>query len=100
MEAVGLEVRPNNFANCCYVKERTSLPNLVFVNDDAWNVDKYGVFDIVFCCGLRRLHSTERLLLSWRLDEQEPGSKVFAGRQQRFNLSPALIGRPSADPAI
>ncbi|HEY7291245.1 MAG TPA: methyltransferase domain-containing protein [Vicinamibacterales bacterium] len=52
MDAVGLEVRPNNFANCRYVKERTSLPNLSFINDDAWNVGKYGVFDVVFCCGL------------------------------------------------
>jgi 2-polyprenyl-3-methyl-5-hydroxy-6-metoxy-1,4-benzoquinol methylase len=52
MEALGLEVRPNNFANCLYVKEHTSLPNLQFVNDDAWNIKNYGTFDIVFCCGL------------------------------------------------
>jgi len=52
MDVVGLEVRPNNFANCIYVKERTSLPNLQFVNDDAWNLPKYGAFDVVFCCGL------------------------------------------------
>lgn len=52
MDVVGLEVRPNNFANCIYVKERTSLPNLQFVNDDALNLPKYGMFDVVFCSGL------------------------------------------------
>ena len=52
MEVIGLEVRPNNFANCTYVKDRLSLSNLQFVNDDAWNLPKYGMFDVVFCCGL------------------------------------------------
>jgi hypothetical protein len=51
-QVLGLEVRESNFAACCYVKERTNLPNLQFVRDDAWNLAKYGSFDAVFCCGL------------------------------------------------
>jgi hypothetical protein len=51
-QVLGLEVRESNFAACCYVKERTNLPNLEFVKDDAWNLAKYGKFDAVFCCGL------------------------------------------------
>ncbi len=49
---VGIEVRDLNIAACFYVKERTNLPNLMFVRDDAWNLPKYGIFDIVFCRGL------------------------------------------------
>lgn len=52
MDTVGLEVRKSNFENCLYVKKNVDLPNLNFVNDDAWNVSKYGKFDVVFCCGL------------------------------------------------
>jgi 2-polyprenyl-3-methyl-5-hydroxy-6-metoxy-1,4-benzoquinol methylase len=52
MEAVGIEVRESNYRNCMIVKQRTDLPNLSFVHDDAWNVGKYGPFDVIFCCGL------------------------------------------------
>src|SRR5215510_8298569 len=48
-QTLGLEVRESNIAACRYVKERTNLPNLNFVRDDAWNVQKYGTFDAVFC---------------------------------------------------
>ena len=51
-EAVGIEVRPDNYANCVFVKERTQLANLTFVNDDVWNLEKYGTFDAIFCCGI------------------------------------------------
>ncbi len=51
-EAVGIEVRENNFANCTFVKERSGLQNLHFVHDNALNIDKYGPFDVIFCCGL------------------------------------------------
>jgi SAM-dependent methyltransferase len=51
-QVLGLEVRDVNIAACRYVKERTNLPNLEFVQDDAWNVERYGTFDAVFCCGL------------------------------------------------
>jgi hypothetical protein len=51
-QVLGLEVRDSNFAACRYVKERTRLPNLEFVQDNAWNVQAYGPFDAVFCCGL------------------------------------------------
>ena len=50
--SLGLEVRASNFAACQYVKERVGLPNLSFVQDDAWNAPRYGSFDVVFCCGL------------------------------------------------
>ena len=49
---VGLEVREANIAACNYVKANTNLPNLAFIRDDARNIAKYGVFDVVFCCGL------------------------------------------------
>lgn len=51
-EAVGFEVRPANFANCLYVKDRVDLPNLTFVNDDVWNLENHGAFDAVFCSGV------------------------------------------------
>jgi SAM-dependent methyltransferase len=52
LEAVGIEVRDSNIAACNYVKSKTNLPNLTFIQDDAWNAVNYGKFDIVFCCGL------------------------------------------------
>jgi len=52
MDTLGIEVRRSNFENCLLVKAGLSLPNLFFVNDDAWNVANYGRFDIVFCAGL------------------------------------------------
>jgi ubiquinone/menaquinone biosynthesis C-methylase UbiE len=51
-QVLGLDVRQNNIAACHYVKENSNLPNLEFVLDNAWNLGKYGVFDVVFCCGL------------------------------------------------
>jgi hypothetical protein len=51
-QVLGLEVRDANMAACRYVKANTNLPNLEFVQDDAWNLARYGVFDVVFCCGL------------------------------------------------
>ena len=33
-------------------REQTQLSNLNFIQDDAFNVEKYGPFDAVFCCGL------------------------------------------------
>jgi hypothetical protein len=51
-QVLGVEVRDVNFAACNYVKSKTNLPNLAFVKDDAWNIAKYGIFDVIFCCGL------------------------------------------------
>lgn len=51
-ESVGLEVRDNNFAACTYVKSKVDLPNLSFVQDDAWNIGNHGTFDAMFCAGL------------------------------------------------
>ncbi|HRO57505.1 MAG TPA: methyltransferase domain-containing protein [Nitrosomonas europaea] len=50
--ATGIEVRDINYECCMYVKNHTRLPNLNFVKDDVLNVERYGIFDAVFCCGL------------------------------------------------
>ena len=50
--SVGVEVRDSNFAACRFVKENLNLPNLEFIQDDAWNLANHGTFDAVFCCGL------------------------------------------------
>jgi len=52
LQVLGMEVREANIAACSYVKSNTNLPNLEFVKDDAWNIAKHGVFDVIFCCGL------------------------------------------------
>jgi SAM-dependent methyltransferase len=49
---LGLDVRSTNIAACQYVKAKTDLPLLEFVQDDVWNLAKHGPFDAVFCCGL------------------------------------------------
>jgi len=51
-DTLGLEVREESIACCNYVKENLDLPNLNFVKDTAWNLDKYGPYDAAFCCGL------------------------------------------------
>jgi SAM-dependent methyltransferase len=52
MIATGIEVRPSNFALCEAVRTSVALPDLKFIQDDAWNVASYGPFDVVFCSGL------------------------------------------------
>ena len=52
MNALGVEVREANYQKCRYVKDNVSLPNLRFVKDDVWNLEHYGHFDIIFCCGI------------------------------------------------
>jgi SAM-dependent methyltransferase len=52
LASTGVDVRESNIANAEYIRSRTSLPNLRFICDDAWNVGAYGPFDIVFCVGL------------------------------------------------
>ena len=52
LEATGIEVRQSNLRNAHYIKDRLRLANLHFHQDDAWNIGKYGPFDIVFCVGL------------------------------------------------
>src|SRR5438045_4466239 len=51
-DVLGIEVRESNIEACNFVKQRTNLPNLRFVRDDAWNLQTYGPFDVIFCCGL------------------------------------------------
>lgn len=49
---LGIEVRELNIAACNYVKSKTDLPHLEFVQDNALNIARYGEFDAVFCSGL------------------------------------------------
>lgn len=51
-QATGIEVRQTNFDNCQIVQRAFGLPNLHFVRDDVLNLEKYGPFDVIFCCGL------------------------------------------------
>ncbi len=51
-QAMGLDVREANIEACRYVQSQVNLPRLEFVQDDVWNIEKYGPFDAVFCCGL------------------------------------------------
>ena len=51
-QSLGIDVRESNIEACRYVQAHTNLPNLDFVQDDAWNIEQHGVFDAVFCCGI------------------------------------------------
>jgi hypothetical protein len=51
-DVLGLEGRKTNLDRCLWVKDRVDLPNLRFVQDDAWNLAEHGPFDAIFCCGL------------------------------------------------
>lgn len=50
--ALGVDVRSSNVEACFYVQRRLQLRNLEFVQDDVWNIARYGHFDAGFCCGL------------------------------------------------
>lgn len=50
--SLGVEARKNNFENCIHIKNTFNIPDLNFVQDDVWNIERYGRFDIIFCCGL------------------------------------------------
>jgi SAM-dependent methyltransferase len=52
LDSTGIDVRESNIANAEYIRARTSLPNLRFIRDDAWNLGRHGPFDMVFCVGL------------------------------------------------
>jgi hypothetical protein len=51
-QALGIDVRPLNIEACRYAQSKVNLPNLEFALDDVWNIEKYGSFDVMFCCGL------------------------------------------------
>jgi len=51
-QVVGIDIRDANIAACNYVKSKTNLSNLTFVKDNALNIEKYGLFDAIFCSGL------------------------------------------------
>jgi SAM-dependent methyltransferase len=52
LDSTGIDVRESNIANAERIRAGTSLPNLRFIRDDAWNVGRHGPFDLVFCVGL------------------------------------------------
>lgn len=51
-QVLGIDVRELNIAACNFVKANVDLPNLEFVQDNAFNIAEHGQFDAVFCCGL------------------------------------------------
>lgn len=51
-DVVGIEARSESIARCKYVQRELGLENLAFVHDDVRNLEQYGQFDVVFCCGL------------------------------------------------
>ncbi len=51
-QSLGLDVRPLNIEACRYAQSKVNLPNLKFVVDDVWNIERHGSFDVMFCCGL------------------------------------------------
>src|ERR1700730_3922672 len=52
MDAIGIEVRDSNFENCLHVLYNVDLPNLTFVKDDIKNIEKHGIFDAIWACGI------------------------------------------------
>jgi len=52
MNAIGIEVRRDNFENCLYVQSNVDLPNLTFINDDVNNIDQHGFFDAIWAGGI------------------------------------------------
>lgn len=49
---LGIEARQVNVDKCEWIRERVGLENVSFVRDDARNLHRYGIFDVVFCSGL------------------------------------------------
>jgi hypothetical protein len=74
-----------------YVKQHVNLPDLTFVQDTAWNLPKYGTFDVIFCYGL--LYHLERPLAFLRLISGSCRRALFLQSHfadhpnQKFNLS-------------
>jgi SAM-dependent methyltransferase len=52
LQTLGIDIRQSNIENCRYIKQQTNLPNLEFVCDDVRNLENYGKFDAIFCCGI------------------------------------------------
>ncbi len=86
---LGLEVRDSNIAACRYVKERVDMPHLEFVQDDAWNIARYGTFDAVFCCGL-----------FYHLDRPRRFLEILSGVTQRALLLNTHFSTERPNPAL
>jgi 2-polyprenyl-3-methyl-5-hydroxy-6-metoxy-1,4-benzoquinol methylase len=106
-EALGIEVRKNNFAACEHVKAHVDLPNLRFARDNVWNVQKYGEFDAVFCC--RILYHLDRPIefliirvcpgtlggVAELSQHQADGSETQKGKRLAVEIFP-ILGQPAA----
>lgn len=51
-DVYAFEVRQSNYEKCLSLGEQLGLPNLRFIKDDVRNIEAYGSFDAVLCCGL------------------------------------------------
>ena len=52
MKSLGVEARDTSIARCEYLKFQFQLGNLWYAKDDVRNIENYGSFDAIFCCGL------------------------------------------------
>jgi SAM-dependent methyltransferase len=100
LDSTGIEVRKSNFENCMHVKSKVDLDNLHFKNDDAWNIGRYGPFDIVFCVGL--FYHIDRVTDFMRVLADNCGRMLFLDTHfapenddspsvSTYNLSPLTI---------
>ena len=86
-EALGIEVRRSNFAACEYVRAHLHLPNLHFARDDVWNIEKYGMFDAIFCSGLL-----------YHLDRPIEFIKMISGLCRRLIILNTHVARETLNP--
>lgn len=96
MRVTGIEVRKSNFAACEFIRRESVgiSGELVFVNDDAWNMAQYGAHDVVFCCGL--LYHLDRPLDFLRLLYEHCGDCLildthFSRKDKKFTESQSDI---------
>jgi SAM-dependent methyltransferase len=82
-DATGLEARAINFARCQLVADQLRMANLHFVRDDARNLGRYPIFDVVFCSGL--LYHLDRPATFLRLLAQR--TKRLLILQTHYSLS-------------
>jgi hypothetical protein len=104
-QATGIEVRDRNMECCRFVEQEVKLDNLSFIQDDARNVDRYGPFDAVFCCGLfyhldqpaaylkTLAECTRRVLILQTHFAEETLPKAHAERLSEISVHEGNLGR-------
>jgi SAM-dependent methyltransferase len=90
LNSTGIDVRESNIANAQYIKSRCDLPNLRFICDDAWNIGKYGPFDIVFCVGLHYHIEDQRRFLKEMGDACNRAIFIDTHFAPEFDAEPAV----------